>query len=293
MRSIISVLFICLGIWTAAQADDLLLMGVGTTKTGGGSGSTCGAWTTLKASLDGTENQIAASNMICGLVTDGVYTLLDGLYVGATSNLANSEVNWANPVQYNLTKNGTVTFTANAGWTGDGSTGYFDTGFNPNTAVSPQFGINTASVASCQLNTRTAAQNYVSLGVSDGSTYAYLQPNFTGPAAFFDVNGSTFPSYSGAGNAIGSWIVDRPNSSGLILYKNGSSVGTPPTDPAGGAPIGFDLTLLGLNTSGSVSDFSQDQIAYAAFGNSLTGTQALAFYNRLNTYIGAVHGSGC
>ena len=256
---------------------------------GGGGGSSCSAWSALAVRMDGTENTVATSNLICGLVTDGVYSLLDGLYVGATNNLANSELNWAQNA-FNLTKSGTVAFTANQGWTGDGSTGVFDTGFNPNTAVSPQFGLNTAMMAACQLNSRTAAQNYVSIGAAV-SIYAYIQPQNSG-GLNYDLNGATFNADSGITDAQGSFIVDRPNSSGLVLYKNGSSVATP-SDAAGGSQINTDISILAINTSGTQSDWSQDQIAYAAFGNSLTGTQALAFRNDLHTYMNAVNGSGC
>jgi hypothetical protein len=57
---------------------------------------------------------------------------LDLLYIMATDGTGTfAKINWVSPGDFQAVEHGTVTFTENEGITGDGSTGYWDTGWNP------------------------------------------------------------------------------------------------------------------------------------------------------------------
>jgi hypothetical protein len=253
------------------------------------SSGVCSQATTFLArtsGLSGTQTT-AYQNLICGMVTDGTWSLMDALYVFATNTTTTANLNLVS-TSFTLTTHGTETFSANNGYTGDGSTGYFDTGFNAATAGG-NFSQNSASIGACVLTSRTASQAYASIGNTNGSTYAYIQPASGGVQ--FDLNGSTFPGF-GSANAQGSLIASRTTSSAIALYQNGSSVATP-TD-ASLALASQDLYVGGYNSSGTAQDFSADQIAYAIIGGGLSSTQAGNVYSRLHTFLVAVGASsGC
>lgn len=73
------------------------------------------------------------NSLIVSLKASGTWGKLDALYVLAAHDAQAARLNWIQNA-YNLTPNGTVTFTPDVGYQGDGSTGYLDTGFNPATA---------------------------------------------------------------------------------------------------------------------------------------------------------------
>jgi hypothetical protein len=253
------------------------------------SGVSCSQSGALMARMDGSENKTAVDALICGMVTDGTYSLLDGLYVFATNSGTNAQLNWAQNA-YNLTLHGSETFAANAGYTGNGSTGYFDTGFTPSTAGG-QYAFNSANIGGCVLTNRTSAQNYALIGIEDsGNDYSLIIPLSSGSSFAYDLQGNTIPSYS-TSTAQGSYAVSRTGASLNALYYNGSQVATPNDGYHGIDAYKFPIGASNIN--GTIQRFSADQIAYAFFGGGLTSTQAIAIYNRLHTYLAAVGASGC
>jgi hypothetical protein len=82
--------------------------------------------------------------MICGMVTDGTWSLLDALYIFATNNTTTANLNLVS-TSFGITQVGTVTFAADTGYTGDGSTGALGTNFNPNVVSGVNYSLNSAS----------------------------------------------------------------------------------------------------------------------------------------------------
>lgn len=283
-----AVALFCVGSFILAQAggDQNVIGGgiYGTYKPSGGSG--CSQATALLARMDGSQNTSAVTTAVCGMVTDGTYSLLDALYVFAINSTANANLNWAQNA-YNLTKVGTVTFSANAGYTGDGSTGYFTTGFIPSSAGG-NFTQNSASMGACILSTGTGG-NIAEVGTSSLSVYSLINPDST--SLYMDLSDATFSAYS-ISSVQGSWIVTRASSSALTYYKNATSVATPSSTSGSVSDMAF--YVLAYNSGGTATAFSSHQDAYIFWGGALTGTQVTAIYNRLHTYLGTVSApSGC
>jgi hypothetical protein len=44
--------------------------------------------------MDGSESTSAVTTMVCGMVSDGTWSLLDALYVFAINSTANATLNW-------------------------------------------------------------------------------------------------------------------------------------------------------------------------------------------------------
>jgi hypothetical protein len=259
---------------------------------GGGGGGDAAATTAFLARADaittvGSAERAAYKTLINGLVTDGNLALLDALYIFATDTAAHANLNIVQNA-FNLTQSGSVTFTIDAGYTGDGTTGYFDTGFNPSTAGG-NFSLSSASLGTYILFNRTTPSTSVPIGAVTGSNYTLIQPLASGPVFTGDINSITFPSVANSGTKA-AWIITRPVSGGsttLNAYKNGSSTPIFSTaDSSSGLP-NATLFILALNSSGTQVDFGSDQKGATFFGGGLTGTQAAAINNRINAFMTA------
>jgi hypothetical protein len=228
--------------------------------------------------------------MICGLVTDGIITgnlsgatgcgsVLDGLYIFATNTTTTANLNLCG-TSYGLTQHGSVTFNADHGYTGNGSTGFFDTGFNLVTVGGHQ---NSVSMGAYVLTNRTSSNTGVALGVDDGTIYCIIEP-LNGGVYTWDTNGGSFPSFTNT-SARGAWISTRTTASAHATYQNGSATAVQSSSTGTATPPNFNMFISALNNSGTAAQFSADQTAAAFLGGGLTGTQAAAINNRINTYM--------
>jgi hypothetical protein len=77
---------------------------------GGGAGTSCSQSTTYLAAVTGLSNaeQNAYNVAICGMVFDGDFAGLDGLYIYANASAANATVNAKAPGTHNITTHGHV-----------------------------------------------------------------------------------------------------------------------------------------------------------------------------------------
>src|SRR5208283_3321474 len=99
--------------------------------------------------------------------TDGTWSLLDALYIFATNTTTTAALNLVSS-SFTGTVNGTLTFSADNGWTGDGSTGYFGTNFIPSIALG-NCKLNSCSMGIYDLTSNTGAQT-CQLGAYGGAT---------------------------------------------------------------------------------------------------------------------------
>lgn len=236
----------------------------------------------------GTTLYNAYCNLINGLDTDGTFSSFDLLYVFATDTTTDAKLNLVQN-NFNLTANGTCTFTANQGYACDGSTGYFATGFTPSVAGGAMTATS-AHLGACVFTSRTTVHNYVEIGAQSG-VYSYIDPLETTGTGSFDLQSTAFPSTT-VSNAQGNWTITRASSAGTTIYLNGTSINTP-TD-AGGALVSHSITVGAFDDGGTIDDFSTDQIGAAYGGGALTGTQVSNVYSRLHTFFSAVGApSGC
>src|ERR1039457_3408340 len=89
---------------------------------GSGNAAQTTAFLARTSGLSGTETT-AYTNLINGLVSDGTWSLLDALYIFATNSTTTANLNLIS-TSFGLTQHGTVTFSADHGYTGDGTAGY-------------------------------------------------------------------------------------------------------------------------------------------------------------------------
>jgi hypothetical protein len=247
--------------------------------------------------LSTTETN-ATCNLINGMVADGTITgnlsgatgcgsILDGLYIIATNTTTTANLNLCG-TSYGLTAHGSPTFTADHGYTGNGSSAYLDTGFTPSGAGG-NTSLDSATIGVYDLSNRAANGGSTEMGSGSGGPTSYTALGVLGSTntASVEVNGSTFPNVTGVGTSNGLTAISRTSSSAFSLYKNASStpVGSPSSTASASMPI---LPYYILAMSAGPTNFTSDQLSAAFFGGGVTGAQYLAISNRINAYMTAL-----
>lgn len=251
---------------------------------GGGAGAEATAFLARTSGLDGTHTT-AYTNLINGLVTDGLWSKLDMLHVYATQDTTTAQLNLVS-TSYPATLVGPPSFTADRGYDSSGSGQYIRTGFIPSTATTPNFVQNSAHISIWPLN--NAVGGFLIMGANDGAG-----ANMVGLHARYADN--NFHPYVNAvsespvavADSIGHYICNRSTSSAVQGYKNGSSVVTNNAINSTGLTA-KEIAVIGQNDNGSFHGQLGYQVSMSSIGSSMNSTEAGNFYSRLRTYMTAV-----
>jgi hypothetical protein len=251
---------------------------------GGGSCSQSTAWFTyvtgtIGATYDTTHHN-ATDALICGLVTDGVWAVLDAMWVPATNVTSGTlatvaNTNLVNPGTFTLVPHGSPTLTADNGYTGGtdgGTTVYIDTGFNPSTAGG-HFVQNSAHVGVWSNSDFNSAAAGAVLGGYDGTNYVVILPRWTG-AYFGQINGSAGSTYSNTVPAsTGPLVASRTGSltANFLLTREGAVLPSSGGSNSTGLP-NVNLYLLGNNSSGSAANGAPYLLSIVTLGGALNAT---------------------
>lgn len=239
-----------------------------------------------------TEILCAATAVALGK-THGWWGKMDCLYLflGSTSNsTAQNLISSSYPVKWTTTG---VTYGWN-GVTGDGSTGFGDTQFNPSTAPSPKYSQTSASML---FYNQTPAPT-VNLGAFMGARgTAWAGAVYTTSSTVVTMLGMNFANFGSAatsssdgvtGNAAGPWFIDRNegspwfisgNSYTEILYHNFNSDAGDSTASTG-VP-NANIYLL-ANNNGGAGNYQACTLSAAAIGAGFTEKQYFQFLTDLN-----------
>ena len=254
------------------------------------------ATTYLSRTSGGNEggNVSPITNLICGLVTDGVITgnlsttgcgptptSLDALYILAQQNSTDALLNICTGSHYNAGLTGAPTFTTYNGFSGFTSSAYITTGFNPSTATSPNFVQNSANYGlwSKAVVSETNAIMGNSIAAAGQSN---MYNDYSGTSFYGRINssaGSAGPVTQPGSKGL--FVAERTSSTATALYWDGSSQGAITDTSAAPANSIFQVGFVSGSGSGQT-------ISEAHFGAALGATLNLALYNRLRTYMTAV-----
>jgi hypothetical protein len=276
-----------------ALADRVSIPGVPGSIGGGGgvsyppgsSGGACSQATAFIGRTSGltTPQKTAYTTLICGIVTDGNWNALDALWV-ATGGASNYVLNLVSG-SYSLTVHGTVTYNA-PGWTSDGSTGYYSTGYIPG---SGQFTLNSAALSSCVLVAAASPSSWNEAGMihTAFSSYTQLQAQ-SGPQMDWTINAGSGLGYPVA-NVVGAWAAVRTAAGAEALYLNGASVMT--NTEASISLQDVELYILAGNFTGGPANYSKDTNGYAWIGSAAASVSQM--YSRLHTFMASMGASAC
>lgn len=225
----------------------------------------------------GTERNLLNS-LVTGLKSDGVWALLDRFALLAVETQQASLVDLRNPNK-SFTASGTITFTVNRGWTGDGSTGYLDIG-EAWSATGNQFALNSASLG-VWCNASGAAGIKGQIGNIANSARSQISARSATGNESFQINDSTGDTLMVSnGSRLGHRTAAR---TGLLVKKGYFN---------GAVTANLSTTSSAVNTANgsllrSLTSYADDRIAAAYSGAGLTDAQVSALHSRLSTYLTA------
>lgn len=221
--------------------------------------------------------------LIRGLKADGLWTLIDGLWVLVAHDAQAARINWKTPASV-ASAVGSPTFTTNAGYAFDGVTNYLNLLFVPSTdkvaatATSLSIGVyertnvgvsgaramGTSGSATISLVPRTAS-NSVQLNLLSGLSGA-------GAATTTDSRGLTVAQTDGTNSAV---------------YRAGSFFGSGALASPSATFPSVALFAGGYNAAGSLTSPRASTLGLVLTGAGLDATQHANLNTRVQTYMTA------
>lgn len=233
-----------------------------------------------------TADKTNYDTLICGLVADGVWNF-DVLYIWAAPTQATALINLANPGTFNGTLNGSVSFSAYNGFTGDGSSFYIDSGFNPSTASSPNFVQNSATVGFYDLTNRSTGSNIWNVGCTVGACVGGpLFSSYNGGALYGDINSASVVNGGSPTTSQGAWNLTRTDAVSEAIYLNSNEVPQSQSADVSISPSNVNVIFFGFNTGfGLITDQMAAGWIGKGVGNATLGVNSCKINNRINTYM--------
>ncbi len=222
--------------------------------------------------LPSPAQQAKQNTLMAALVSSGVFAKVDVLFVFANDGSKEFAcINWKNPSGAKANPISSPTFTSNAGFTGNGTSSYLLTGYNPNGS-----GNYTLNNASRYVYVRTATANRVLDGVEANTTNSIT--------TFVSVNQRI--NQSGANTAatidftgVGMKSIHRTSSIAVLCYNDNTATNT-------------TATSTGLNGSEqailrSQTGYGTAQVSFYAMGASMVSENS-ALVSAFATYINSL-----
>jgi hypothetical protein len=250
-------------------------------------------WVAAVVAAGGTVSnarRTLVNNLIIGLRADGLWNLLDRLWILAAENTQSALVDMKALVL--AVPNGSPAFTANLGYTGvdSSATVYIDTMTNLSN-YGGQFTTNSGH-ASIWSNTNAASTGgggctFGSSTASQGNNQTTILPKRVDGNAYFRLDDSTPSGGFANANSTGHYLVNRDSISTTQGYVSGSLFANP--NAASGTLANANDIMLAMNDTvlGPVTGGGY-QLTMHSIGGNLSGAQVSSFYSRLRTYMTAV-----
>ncbi len=222
------------------------------------------------------------NDLIVGLKADGVWSLIDCLYIFAAHDVQAARLN-IRARAFDATEVNSPGFTTDRGYTFSGSA-HLDTTFNPATASAPQFAQNSAH-ASAYVNlatTDTGSTAAVIGQTSAGTGSTLLRPRSGTNNVEGRLNMSSNINFGVVGSRLGFFTLSRTASNLTTAYRESAVAGT--SSSASAAPQSASLWFGRLTTSTN----TQDRVAAGSFGAALSAAQETALRTRVVAYLGAI-----
>lgn len=225
------------------------------------------------------------NDLISGLRTDSLISKLDRLWIFAAENTQSALRDLMAAAA--ATPQNSPSFSADDGYTGNGSNTSIDSNFNPGTAGG-FYALNSAHLGVWAVTSGDSTTEQVHGWLDAGATTgASIAPHRNGVdfqrGTMNSELGGTLDSAVAAKHA----LINRSGASAIQLYVDGSSQGTD-TDASNTLTGSVNIWFLARNFGGSVNQPTKEQIAAGHFGSSLSSTDAGNLWSRLRTYMTAV-----
>lgn len=218
-----------------------------------------------------------------GIETLGQY--FDRLWIFANETSESALKSIVNSTSTNATLVDAPAFAVDRGFTGNGSSSYINTQYNP-TADGIAYTQNDASYG---VYSRTDSQDDdQELGGKDAaSVYSILKLRSTANEVEGRINQAVGTSAVSNSNSSGLILINRPNATTIQYFRNLAQVGTTRNINSTGVP---DVTyyIMAWHNGASVSGYSTKQFAFAYMGKSLTTVEVRKLFNCVEWYMDAI-----
>lgn len=212
------------------------------------------------------------------LISAGIFTLLDRLWVPACEIEQNGTISLVNPSATAITLVNTPTWTQYQGWDFDGATQYANTNWAPSTGVN--YTLNSASIFAYL---RENTQSSVDIGASNaGSTNnVSIWARFTDNRFYEACNDTGSASFVSNTNSSGLVSLQRTASNNTNIIRNGVTLSSETDASTGRATV--SVYAGALNSNGAAAAFSNRQSS--VFGVGSSGFSHLTLYNIIQAYM--------
>lgn len=230
-----------------------------------------------------TARKILIDAAIVALKAAGVWSLLDCLWMMAAADSQAALLNWVKPSAFTLTPVNSPAFTADRGYQGNGTSSYLNTGFQPSTAVSPQYALNSAHASVWSLT--NSAADVTDLGVNGSTASIRIDIKRAANTILGRDNDATNMSAAVA-DSLGYFFIGRSTSAARRIRKATAQV---IADTAASVSLpNNNVYICAINSAGVSANFSSRQIASASLGGNLSDAQSDSLQGVLQTYLQAV-----
>jgi hypothetical protein len=254
---------------------------------GGGYDSDAQPYISALAALginDTTLNN-AWNTHVLALKTAGVWPKCVAIYPFGGGTASAHAINGKNPGTYNTTWNGTVTHDAN-GVTGNGSSGYGDTGLHASSVLSDS----NTHLSIYSRTTGGGADSMTEIGCNNAfgtqaiSLRVRFAGNFTG--CMYALPGAGAEDEESVANSDGKgfYVVTRRSSTDMEMYKDGSTAATETGTKVRTIPA-LNIYICAINHNNLfANELSNRNLAYASIGASLTDTEVVDFTTAVEAF---------
>ncbi len=217
--------------------------------------------------------------LIVGLKADGLWAKLDWLMICAAHDEQAGRINAANPAQI-ASAPVAPTFTTDRGFTGNGSTQYLNSGFDP-ASGSQKFTQNDAHMGVwIGTNVQSSAQFDL------GNTRATIVTRTSGGLQVRHNNATGVTKALGAATSVGHSVWTRTGATASEMFKEGASIGTDTAASVNPTTGGF--LICAASNSGTPGSFSTRRVQAAHWGSKLASGEVAMIRTRLAAYMSAV-----
>lgn len=220
-----------------------------------------------------SDRGLIVDTMITGLIADGVWSKLDRLWILAADNSPSALTDMVATAL--ATAVNSPTFTANRGYTGNGTTSYVDSNFNPATAGG-LFAQNSACIFGWSNTSGITAKP--SFG-QPTSVQCYNE--FTDTNMYYKINQAGQDSFANVSAPTGLYLLNRDSSTTTQADINGTQAFNSLTGSTA-------LDSATFTVCAGDGNFDTRQMCCLGFGGSFNTTDRSNIYSRLRTYMTAV-----
>lgn len=224
------------------------------------------------------------NSFILSLKSAGVWSTLDCLSFVAAEAAQNAHLNWVNPASTALAPVNSPTFTADRGYTGNGTTSYVNTGYVPSAATKAT--LNSTCFGVYINATGGVSSAKVDLGSNNATAFSILRTYDSANTVAYRVNQGSASTATGITNELGHTAVSRTASNLVTAYKNGAALTT--SSVVSNALPTVAMFLGANNNNGTAANFSNRRQAVYHAGAGLTGAQVSSLYSAISTHLTAI-----